>query len=128
MNAEDCKVGDVALIKNRRGIPYSTAKIERVTETQIATEGGRRFMRRSGREIGGSDGTIFPSAWFPESHEVTIAEAEAENEKYRAEARRLRLAYEIEDIRWRELDMTRLDAIAKIVEPELKKNAEAKKS
>lgn len=52
-NISDLKVGDVVVIGNRRQ-PMTTETVTRLTATQIVTDSGKRFSKRTGDVIGGS--------------------------------------------------------------------------
>lgn len=56
---ENFKVGDVVIVRGNSYNPDTVEKIVRLTKTQIVLEDGRKFTRKSGRQVGCSDWSSF---------------------------------------------------------------------
>ena len=103
---ETAREGEWVLL-DQHNHPVVSRSIDRVTKTQIIVS-NMHFGRRSGRQVGGSQ-------WTGPSILV------GSKERIRAgvrEQRRLSIGHRLEKVRWRDLDLTRLERIWRVLHEE----------
>lgn len=110
--AKEYAVGEIAVIRTGSALaefPYEFAEVLAVGLSKIKTSKGD-FATKSGKRWG-------QRGWYVDSLEDTdIAEAKDANKERVAEQYRRRLANEIDETKWRNVPLEKLEAIKRILD------------
>lgn len=129
MRTEDLQVGSRVVVVERSRSPghrqylFQIHTITRITKTQITLDNGERYAKRWGKRIGDSD------SWYPKSLAyvgnglMSVTEALERNKVIEAEIRRVSVATELSNFKWRTLSFNTLLNIMGLIQEATNKEA-----